>query len=80
MAFNALFDFTMFILMLSFGELFTHILVVLKKGSFLLNCLHVFMDIINDKPEKSNPERQTGDVASTTTYKRNMFGRQKTCM
>lgn len=38
------------------------------------------MDINDEKPEKSYSEHQNGDVASTTTYKRNIFGRQKTCM
>lgn len=40
------------------------------------------MDINNDKFEKYNSEERHGNdvIASATTFKRNMFGQQKTCM
>lgn len=39
------------------------------------------MDLINNKFEKPNSEEHNDcDVAPSTTYKRNIFGRQKTCM
>lgn len=38
------------------------------------------MDITDDKLDKSDSEQQGGDVGSPTTFKRNIFGRQKTCM
>lgn len=38
------------------------------------------MDLTNDKFKKSNSEgSHDNDGASTTTFKRNLFGRQKTC-
>lgn len=39
------------------------------------------MDITNDKLEKFNSEEPRDNVVTpSTTYKRNIFGRQKTCM
>lgn len=39
------------------------------------------MDITNDEFEKFNPEENCdNDVTPTTAFKRNLFGRQKTCM
>lgn len=38
------------------------------------------MDIIDDKLDKSDSEQQGEDVGSPTTFKRNIYGLQKTCM
>lgn len=39
------------------------------------------MDLTNEKFKKSNSDkRRDSDVVAPTTFKRNIFGRQKTCM
>lgn len=83
MAFNALFDSTVFVPLIQLYvtpillvQLFIHIL---KKGLYLLRCkfIFIFMDITNNKFEKFESE-ENHDNATPTTYKRNIFGRQKT--
>ncbi|XP_015371941.1 PREDICTED: uncharacterized protein LOC107167426 [Diuraphis noxia] len=57
-------------------QFFIHIL---KKGLYLLRCklIFIFMDITNNKFEKFESE-DNHDSVTPTTYKRKIFGRQKT--
>jgi len=59
-------------------QLFIHIL---RKGLYLLSCkfIFIYMDITNNKFEKFESE-ENHDRPTPTTYKRKIYGRQKTCM
>lgn len=83
MAFNALFDSTVIVLLVQLYvtpillvQLFIHIL---KKGLYLLRCkfIFIFMDITKNKFEKFESE-ENHDSPTPTTYKRKIYGRQKT--
>lgn len=38
------------------------------------------MDLTDDKFKKSNSDKRRDSDVASTTFKRNIFGRQKTCM
>jgi len=85
MAFNALFDSTVIVLLVQLYVtpilLVQLFILILKKGSYLLRCkfIFIFMDITKNKFEKFESE-ENHDSPTPTTYKRKIYGRQKTCM